>query len=46
MAWRADLVALDEISAARRDDFVAYGSCSFSEPVDDLTALAILPRSA
>jgi hypothetical protein len=44
MSWRDDRVALDEIAAARRDDFVAYGSCSFSEPVDDLTALAILPR--
>jgi hypothetical protein len=46
MAWRDDRVALDDIAAARRDDFVSYGSCSFSEPVEDLTALAILPRSA
>jgi hypothetical protein len=44
MAWRDDRVVLDEIATARRDDFIAYGSCSFSEPVDDLTALAILPR--
>ena len=46
MTWRDDRVALDELTAARRDDFVAYGSCSFSEPVDDLAALAILPRGA
>ncbi|HEX2410494.1 MAG TPA: hypothetical protein VHJ39_04930 [Solirubrobacteraceae bacterium] len=38
--WRADGEA---IAAARAELFVAYGSCSFSEPVDDLTALGILP---
>ena len=46
MAWRDDRVAVDELVAARREDFVAYGSCSFSEPVNDLSALAILPRDA
>ncbi|MDP9024232.1 MAG: hypothetical protein M3N13_02505 [Candidatus Eremiobacteraeota bacterium] len=35
--------ALDEIARARTS-FAAYGSCSFSEPVGDLTALSILPR--
>lgn len=46
MAWREDRVTLSEIDAARRDDFAAYGSCSFREPVEDLTALAILPHTA
>jgi hypothetical protein len=38
--------ALD-IDAVRRarEAFIAYGSCSFSEPVDDLTALSILPKA-
>ena len=44
LAWR-DLRASDEeIAAARQHGFVAYGSCSFSEPVEDLTNLSMLPR--
>jgi len=32
----------DEIAGARRELFVGYGSCSFTEPVDDLRALGLL----
>jgi hypothetical protein len=41
--WRAQRVELDAIARCRRDAFVSYGSCSFSEPIEDLTALRMLP---
>jgi hypothetical protein len=31
-----------EIAAARERLFIGYGSCSFSEPVDDLRSLGLL----
>lgn len=34
--------ATEQIAAMRRQFFIAYGSCSFSEPVEDLRALEIL----
>jgi hypothetical protein len=43
LRWRYDRVDLDAIARLRRDAFVSYGSCSFSEPIEDLTALGILP---
>ncbi len=41
-----DFNALDveTLSRARRA-FIAYGSCSFSEPVEDLIALSVLPKA-
>ena len=41
--WRAERVEIAELKAERREHFIAYGSCSFSEPVEDLIALGILP---
>ncbi len=42
-SWRAERIGVAELERARREGFVAYGSCSFSEPVDDLIALGMLP---
>jgi hypothetical protein len=42
-AWRDQRVELDAIARIRRDAFVSYGSCSLSEPIEDLTALGMLP---
>lgn len=41
--WRDERVDVAELERTRKEAFVAYGSCSFSEPVDDLIALGMLP---
>jgi hypothetical protein len=43
-SWRDERAPVDDIRAMRRERFVGYGSCSFDEPVEDLTALGILPQ--
>jgi hypothetical protein len=40
--WRDRRASVQDLAIARRDAFVAYGSCSFAEPVADLKALGIL----
>jgi hypothetical protein len=40
--WRNERIDLAELTRTRNDAFVAYGSCSFTEPVDDLLALGLL----
>ena len=42
LRWRDERIGAEALKAARHRAFVAYGSCSFNEPVDDLTALGIL----
>jgi hypothetical protein len=42
MDWREQRVDVARLTETRERVFVAYGSCSFAEPVDDLTALGIL----
>jgi hypothetical protein len=42
-SWRDRSATESEIAAARVNLFVSYGSCSFEEPVEDLTELGILP---
>jgi hypothetical protein len=39
---RGQRAAAEQIAATRRELFIAYGSCSFSEPVEDLQALGML----
>ncbi len=45
LQWRDLEVATSEIERTRRALFHAYGSCSFSEPVEDLVALNVLPSA-
>jgi hypothetical protein len=44
LTWRDHRVTVDRLATTRTHSFIAYGSCSFSEPVDDLTDLGVLPR--
>jgi hypothetical protein len=45
-AWRERSADVHLINKSRTDAFVSYGSCSFSEPIEDLTALRILPATS
>ncbi len=40
--WREHRLSRDEIAAARRDFSISFGSCSFTEPIDDLGSLHLL----
>lgn len=40
--WRGHRLSLREISTARRSFAVSFGSCSFTEPIDDLRSLHLL----
>jgi len=44
-SWRDDRVSAEELAGAREGVFVAYGSCSFTEPVEDLIELSILKNA-
>ncbi len=39
---RGHALGAEAVAAAREHLFVGYGSCSFSEPVEDLRAMRIL----
>jgi hypothetical protein len=41
-AWRGHDAGAGEIERVRREVFVSFGSCSVSEPVEDLEALGLL----
>ena len=40
--WREHRLGVADITAARRGFSISFGSCSFTEPVDDLRALHLL----
>ena len=42
LRWRDRVAGPDELERVRREQLVAVGSCSFSEPVDDLKQLGVL----
>lgn len=42
LRWRDRSAGPDELERVRREQLVAVGSCSFSEPVDDLKQLGVL----
>ncbi|MEO6834467.1 MAG: hypothetical protein ABI231_00980 [Candidatus Tumulicola sp.] len=45
-AWRDERAGVDDLKTMRASAFAGYGSCSFAEPVADLTALGLLPATA
>jgi hypothetical protein len=42
LRWRGHAVALDQLTQARATLAIAFGSCSFREPVDDLHQLDLI----
>jgi hypothetical protein len=40
--WRDAMIGEDALRDTRANSFHSYGSCSFSEPVDDLVALGLI----
>jgi hypothetical protein len=43
-SWRDCSFDVSAIQAMRSHGFVAYGSCSFAEPIEDLAAMRVLER--
>jgi hypothetical protein len=41
--WRGVRLGTKAIEETRRETFIAYGSCEFGEPVEDLAGLGMLP---
>ncbi|MGB6385217.1 MAG: hypothetical protein WBD25_13650 [Terriglobales bacterium] len=42
VSWRQHRLSRHEIATARQDFAVSFGSCSFTEPIDDLRSLHLL----
>ena len=46
ISWRGRRLDLSALRGAREDGIISYGSCSFSEPLEDLRALQLLGTRA
>jgi hypothetical protein len=46
VTWREYRLTLDDIRDARESGIVSFGSCSFTEPIDDLNGLGFLRSKA
>ncbi len=44
LRWRGRPFGIPTLRTMRRERFAAYGSCSFSEPVDDLVAMGLVTQ--
>jgi hypothetical protein len=42
VTWRGHRLDLEHIGRTRRETIMAFGSCSFTEPIADLRALGLL----
>jgi hypothetical protein len=42
VGWRGHRLTISALEAARAASIRSFGSCSFREPIDDLTALDLL----
>lgn len=42
ITWRGEMIRAEAIASTRRDFAIAFGSCSFEEPIDDLQQLGWL----
>ena len=40
--WRGQRLDLDRIRRTRESAIISFGSCSFTEPIDDLHSLGLL----
>jgi len=45
VSWRGHRIGPDALAGARRDVIVSFGSCSFTEPIEELQALNLLEPS-
>jgi hypothetical protein len=42
LVWRDRTIAVNDLADTRRRFFRSFGSCAFSEPVDDLERLGLI----